>query len=228
MRPQAGFTCWVNCPNEPLHHWQPGCCQRLCLVREPGSRQWRASLLRVPKTRQNLKSKLRSTWDIISPKLFYCLPGKHLQEMDWKGEHLSPSSLWVLLAFSDIRRKLCERWWRCSNKNGEWKWANRRSCSIKTQMLIRTNETIRAQVEENQLGTSVQVRLKLRADSGAGRVHLEEACEGWWAESHPSPPWNERLLSSCFHSNWVLWLRMLYLPRNKGFHQECSWMCTAD
>lgn len=45
-------------------------------------------------------------------------------------------------------------------------------------MLIRTNETIRAQVEENQLGTSVQVRLKLRADSGAGRVHLEEACEG--------------------------------------------------
>lgn len=29
-------------------------------------------------------------------------------------------------------------------------------------MIIRINETISAQVEENQLGTSVQVRLKLR------------------------------------------------------------------
>lgn len=43
------------------------------------------------------------------------------------------ADLWVLLAFSDIKSKLCERWWRCSNRNGEWKWANRRSCSIKTQ-----------------------------------------------------------------------------------------------
>lgn len=43
------------------------------------------------------------------------------------------ADLWVLLVFSDIKSKLCERWWRCSNRNGEWKWANRRSCSIKTQ-----------------------------------------------------------------------------------------------
>lgn len=43
------------------------------------------------------------------------------------------ADLWALLAFSDIKSKLCERWWRCSNRNGEWKWANRRSCSIKTQ-----------------------------------------------------------------------------------------------
>lgn len=37
------------------------------------------------------------------------------------------ADLWVLLAFPDIKSKLCERWWRCSNRNGEWKWANRRS-----------------------------------------------------------------------------------------------------
>lgn len=35
--------------------------------------------------------------------------------------------------FPDIKSKLCERWWRCSNRNEEWKWANRRSSSIKTQ-----------------------------------------------------------------------------------------------
>lgn len=44
-------------------------------------------------------------------------------------------------------------------------------------MIIRINETIQCTSEENQLGTSVQVRLKLKNNQALVVLHLEKVYE---------------------------------------------------
>lgn len=126
------------------------CCQRLCLVHETGSKQWNFSLIQIPKMRKNKQqqtTKNKKTppmkWREVNETLFLQSCFIACQEnifRRWTEKEKTfvvsiwaTADLWVLLVFSDIKSKLCERWWRCSNRNGEWKWANIRSCSIKTQ-----------------------------------------------------------------------------------------------
>lgn len=150
--------------------------------------------------------KERSKWDIISLHLFYCLSGKYIREMDWKGkdirsEHLSPSRFVVLLAFSDIKSKPCKRWWRCSNRNGEWKWANRSSCSIKTQNDNQNKWdyqcTRRRKSARNICSGEAEINRIIRLSSRAfGKMSPKEPM----GSSSCLPKWNNRTPPLYFHS----------------------------
>lgn len=135
------------------------------------------------------------------------------------------ADLWVLLAFSDMKSKLCERWWRCSNRNGEWKWANRRSCSIKTQNDNQNKwdyqRTSRRKSTRNICSGEAEIKRIIRLWSC---VHLEKSLWRVWG-------CEEEYLVLCpcggiiyyllfFRSHWVLRLRMLYLPRNTDLQQK--------
>lgn len=110
------------------------------------------------------------------------------------------ADLWVLLAFSDIKSNLCERWWRCSNKNGEWKWATRRSCSIKTQNDNQNKWdyqcTSRRISTRNICSGEAEIKRIIRLWLCAFGKSLWKT---WWVESHSSPMWNDHILSLYFH-----------------------------
>lgn len=111
------------------------------------------------------------------------------------------ADLRVLLAFSDIKSKPCKRWWRCSHRNGEWKWANRSSCSIKTQ-----NDN------QNKWDYQCTSRRKSARNICSGEAEINRIIRflpcafGKMSVKHPRgsssclPEWNSHIPPSYFHS----------------------------
>lgn len=113
----------------------------------------------------------------------------------------APADLWVLLAFSDIKSKPCKRWWRCSNRNGEWKWANRSSCSIKTQNDNQNKWdyqcTRRRKSARNICSGEAEINRIIRLSSRAfGKMSLKEPM----GSSSCLPKWNNHTPPLYFHS----------------------------
>lgn len=155
--------------------------------------------------------------------------------MDWKEKTSAvsiwaPADLWVLLAFSDIKNKPCKRWWRCSNRNGEWKWANRNSRSIKTQNDNQNKWdyqcTSRRKSARNICSGEAEINRIIRLLSCVfGKMSVKDPM----GSSSCLPKWNNHIPLLYFHSlKRGCVVVLLYFPRNRGLQQKCSQMCRGD